>query len=129
MAAGLLLAAAGFALAAMASGPITLGVAAVAIGVGAGLVTPLGFAALAAHAPPGRTRQTMGAAEVGRELGDAGGPLLVAAIANPLGLGAGLLSLTGLLTAAACLTNRGDRLGPAGGAGEGGTLAPLGQGL
>jgi MFS transporter, DHA1 family, tetracycline resistance protein len=105
MAAGLLLAAAGFALAAVASGPVTLGVAAVAIGVGAGLVTPLGFAALAAHAPPGRTGQTMGAAEVGRELGDAGGPLLVAAIANPFGLGAGLLGLTGLLTAAGCLTN------------------------
>ena len=108
MAAGLLLAAAGFALAAVATGPVFLGAAAVAIGVGAGLVTPLGFAALAAQAPPGRTGQTMGAAEVGRELGDAGGPLLVAAIANPLGLGAGLLGLTGLLTAAGCLTNRGD---------------------
>ena len=88
MAAGLLLAAAGFALAAAVSGPVTLGIAAVAIGVGAGLVTPLGFAALAAHAPPGRTGQTMGAA-----------------IANPLGLGAGLLGLTGLLTAAGCITN------------------------
>jgi hypothetical protein len=47
----------------------------------------------------------MGAAEVGRELGDAGGQLLVAAVANPLGLGAGLLGLTGVLTAAGCLTN------------------------
>jgi MFS family permease len=105
MAAGLLLAAAGFALAAIAAGPVTLAIAAAAIGAGAGLVTPLGFATLAAHAPPGRTGQTMGAAEVGRELGDAGGPLLVAAIANPLGLTAGLLGLSGLLTAAGCLTN------------------------
>lgn len=44
----------------------------------------------------------MGAGEVGRELGDAGGPLLVGAIAGPAGLGVGLLSLAvGLLGAAA----------------------------
>lgn len=47
----------------------------------------------------------MGAAEVGRELGDAGGPLLVGALAGVagLGLGTGLLGLAGtlLLTAAA----------------------------
>ena len=35
----------------------------------------------------------MGAGEVGRELGDAGGPLLVAAMASIAGLGAGLLGL------------------------------------
>ncbi len=45
--------------------------------------------------------QTMGAAEVGRELGDAGGPLLVAATASIAGLGVGLLSLAGLLLATA----------------------------
>jgi DHA1 family tetracycline resistance protein-like MFS transporter len=49
----------------------------------------------------------MGAAEVGRELGDAGGPLLVGAIAAPAGLGIALLSLAaGLLGAAAWATTR-----------------------
>ena len=99
---GLILTAAGFAAAALLPGPAALGIAALTIGIGTGIVTPLGFAALAAAAPPGRLGQTMGAAEVGRELGDAGGPLLVGAIAAPAGLGLGLLSLaTGLLGAAA----------------------------
>ena len=103
-AAGLALAAGGFAIAAL-PGPIAVAVAAVAIGSGTGLVTPLGFAALAAAAPPGRLGQTMGAAEVGRELGDAGGPLLVGTIAATAGLGTGLLSLAaGLLGAAAWAT-------------------------
>ena len=102
IAAGLLLTAAGFVAAALLPGPAALGLAALTIGVGTGIVTPLGFAALAAAAPPGRLGQTMGAAEVGRELGDAGGPLLVGAIAGPAGLGVGLLSLAvGLLGAAA----------------------------
>jgi MFS transporter, DHA1 family, tetracycline resistance protein len=105
--AGLALAAAGFALAALLAGPAALVLAAVAIGAGTGIVTPLGFAALAAAAPPGRLGQTMGAAEVGRELGDAGGPLLVGAIAAPAGLAVGLLSLAGgLLGTAAWATAR-----------------------
>jgi DHA1 family tetracycline resistance protein-like MFS transporter len=104
---GLAFAAAGFALAALVPGPIALALAAVAIGAGTGIVTPLGFAALAAAAPPGRLGQTMGAAEVGRELGDAGGPLLVGAIAAPAGLPVGLLSLAvGLLGTAAWTTTR-----------------------
>ncbi|HEX8858878.1 MAG TPA: MFS transporter [Actinomycetes bacterium] len=101
---GLALAAAGFA-AALLPGPAAVGLAAIMIGTGTGMVTPLGFAALAAAAPPGRLGQTMGAAEVGRELGDAGGPLLVGAIAGAAGLGLGLLSLAaGLLGAAAWAT-------------------------
>jgi DHA1 family tetracycline resistance protein-like MFS transporter len=105
--AGLALAAAGFALVALLGGPAPLALAAVAIGAGTGIVTPLGFAALAAAAPAGRLGQTMGAAEVGRELGDAGGPLLVGAIATPAGLGVGLLSLAaGLLGTAAWATTR-----------------------
>jgi MFS transporter, DHA1 family, tetracycline resistance protein len=99
-AAGLTLTAAGFAAAALLPDPAALGIAALTIGVGAGIVTPLGFAALAAAAPPGRLGQTMGAAEVGRELGDAGGPLLVGAIATPAGLGLGLLSLAAALLGA-----------------------------
>jgi MFS family permease len=104
---GLALAAAGFVLAALLAGTAALVLAAVAIGVGTGIVTPLGFAALAAAAPPGRLGQTMGAAEVGRELGDAGGPLLVGAIATPAGLPVGLLGLAaGLLGTAAWTTTR-----------------------
>ncbi|MFE2510068.1 MFS transporter [Streptomyces naganishii] len=55
---------------------------AVLIGAGTGLITPLGFAALASSTPQERLGQTMGAAELGRELGDAGGPLLVAVVAS-----------------------------------------------
>jgi hypothetical protein len=79
--AGLAACAAGLDLAAFVPGlPGLLG-AAITIGLGTALITPLGFAALAASAPEGRLGQTMGAAEVGRELGDAGGPLLVGVIA------------------------------------------------
>ncbi|WP_371552700.1 MFS transporter [Streptomyces sp. NBC_00554] len=79
--AGLLLTAAGLACA-MLPGLTGVLLAAALIGVGTGLITPLGFAALAAGAPQERLGQTMGAAELGRELGDAGGPLLVAGVAT-----------------------------------------------
>jgi MFS family permease len=101
MATGLALAAAGSAAAAWIPGLPGLLAAAIGIGTGAGMVTPLGFATLSATAPAGRLGQTMGAAEVGRELGDAGGPLLVATTASLAGLGVGLLSLAGLLLATA----------------------------
>jgi MFS family permease len=107
MAAGLVLAAAGLALAALTGGSV-LGVvalvpAAAAIGAGTGLATPLGFAHLAASTPAERLGQTMGAAEVGRELGDAGGPLLVGAVAAAATLGAGLAGLAVVLGASAAL--------------------------
>jgi len=76
--------------------------AAVATGVGSALITPLGFAALAASAPPERLGATMGAAEVGRELGDAGGPLIVG-LAATASLAAGLGVLAGLLGAGAAI--------------------------
>ncbi|MGW4528812.1 MFS transporter [Amycolatopsis sp. NPDC004378] len=101
MAGGLFLAAAGMALAAVLSGVAGVLVAAVAIGAGVGLATPLGFAHLAALTPAERIGQTMGAAEVGRELGDAGGPLLVGAIATAATLGAGFLGLAALFVLAA----------------------------
>jgi MFS family permease len=72
----------------------------VAIGTGVGLTTPLGFAHLAASTPPERLGQTMGAAEIGRELGDSGGPLLVGAIAVATTLSAGFLGLAAVLVAA-----------------------------
>ncbi|WP_340385249.1 MFS transporter [Streptomyces sp. SS7] len=108
LAAGLTLTATGLACA-MLPGPAGILLAAVLTGAGTGLITPLGFAALAAHTPPERLGQTMGAAELGRELGDAGGPLLVAAVASlttlTYGFGA-LAALTGLAAAAALVHRR-----------------------
>jgi MFS family permease len=75
--------------------------AAVLIGAGTGLITPLGFAALASSTPVERLGQTMGSAEVGRELGDAGGPLLVGAIAATLSLGSGYAALAAVLAVGA----------------------------
>jgi DHA1 family tetracycline resistance protein-like MFS transporter len=106
MGVGLFLAAAGTAVAVVLPGIGGLILAAVAIGAGTGLATPVAFAHLAATTPPERLGQTMGAAEVGRELGDAGGPLLVGAIAAASTLGLGLGALAVLLTATAALVAR-----------------------
>lgn len=94
IASGLLVTAAGLGLAALGGVAAVVG-GAVLIGVGTGLITPVAFAALAGATPAARLGQTMGAAEIGRELGDAGGPLLVAGVASAstLGYGYGLLAL------------------------------------
>ncbi|WP_020136927.1 MFS transporter [Streptomyces sp. 351MFTsu5.1] len=94
--AGLLVTAAGLACARL---PGLAGVlcAAALIGAGTGLITPLGFATLASSTPPERLGQTMGSAELGRELGDAGGPLLVAAVATATTLTYGYAVLAVLL--------------------------------
>ncbi|MBB5957937.1 MFS family permease [Saccharothrix tamanrassetensis] len=97
MTTGLLLAAAGYTIAATLPVLPTTFAAAVVIGVGTGVVTPLAFAALAAATPPGRLGQTMGSAEVGRELGDAGGPLLVGGVAVLTTLSGSLLGLAAVL--------------------------------
>ncbi|RAS65785.1 putative MFS family arabinose efflux permease [Lentzea atacamensis] len=91
--AGVLTAAAGFVAAAVIPGLAGALVAALLIGAGSGAVTPLAFAALATATPEERLGQTMGSAEVGRELGDAGGPLLVGGLASLASLPAGLLGL------------------------------------
>lgn len=101
MTVGLLLAAAGFTLAAVLQGLVGILLAAAVIGVGSGLVTPLAFAALAASTPPERLGQTMGSAEIGRELGDAGGPLIVGGIAVITTMAGGLLGLAALFAVAA----------------------------
>ncbi|MGZ0145848.1 MFS transporter [Kribbella sp. WER1] len=93
---GLGLAAAGFVCAAL-PGVVFLLIAAALIGAGTGVITPLGFAALAASTSPERMGQTMGTAELGRELGDAGGPLLVAAVASIAVLDAGYVVLAVVL--------------------------------
>jgi MFS family permease len=95
---GLLITAAGLA-AATLPGVVGVLLAAALIGVGTGLITPLGFAALAASTPQERMGQTMGSAELGRELGDAGGPLLVAGVATASTLSAGYVALAALVAA------------------------------
>ena len=100
--AGLLITATGLA-AATLPGLAGVLLAAGLIGVGTGLITPLGFAALAASTPEERMGQTMGAAELGRELGDAGGPLLVAGVATVSTLAFGYAALAALLAAGSLL--------------------------
>lgn len=81
----------------------TLYVSAVGLGAGIGITTPLGFAHLAATTPAERMGRTMGAAEIGREIGDAGGPLLVGGIAAAASLAAGLGTLAVVLAGMAAL--------------------------
>lgn len=102
---GLILTAAGVA-AAMIPGIPGLVLAAVGIGTGTGIITPVAFAALAASTPPERLGQTMGSAEIGRELGDAGGPLLVGALATAVSLTAGYGALALLTAALAIISQR-----------------------
>jgi MFS family permease len=106
MAVGLASAAAGAALAAFSGFPLLLVPATVGLGVGTALISPVGFAHLADHTPVEHLGQTMGSAEIGRELGDAGGPLLVGGIAAVGGLTAGFVGLAALLLAGATMINR-----------------------
>lgn len=103
MAAGLALIGAAVAALALAPGTVTLYIVAAVFGAGIGITTPLGFAHLAATTPPERMGRTMGAAEMGRELGDAGGPLLVGGIAAAASLAVGLGVLAIVLAAMAVL--------------------------
>jgi MFS family permease len=102
--AGAVLTALGVATPLAVAGLTGLLVTAVTIGLGTGLVTPLAFAALAAASPPQRLGQTMGSAEIGRELGDAGGPILVGALGAAFGLASGLAGLAVLLGLVAAVT-------------------------
>nr|WP_307333600.1 MFS transporter [Microbacterium sp. SORGH_AS_1204] len=72
---------AGLALVALTPSLPTLFVAAVLVGLGVGVITPLGFARLVATTPQDRMGRTMGSAELGREIGDACGPIVVGAVA------------------------------------------------
>ncbi|MFJ4208198.1 MFS transporter [Paenarthrobacter sp. NPDC089675] len=87
-------------LAGLAPGPVAIYAAAVFIGMGIGVATPLAFAHLADATPKERLGRTMGSAELGRELGDAGGPLLVGAVAVTAGLPWGLGALAAVVAAA-----------------------------
>jgi MFS family permease len=101
MKAGLFLTAGGMGILALAPGSNTVFISAVLIGAGVGTATPLAFAHLADTTPRERMGRTMGSAELGRELGDAGGPLLVGSLATLAGLPLGLGALALLLAAAA----------------------------
>ena len=103
MAVGLFLIAAAIAALAILPLPATLYLAAVVLGMGIGIATPLGFAHLAGTTPPERMGRTMGTAELGREIGDAGGPLIVGGIAAALSLAAGLWTLALLVAGCAAL--------------------------
>jgi len=99
---GLVAAAAGLVLLAAAPNAGALFISAIAVGIMVGIVPPLAFAHLADNTPEERMGRTMGNAELGRELGDAGGPLLVGAIASAWTLPAALSVLAGIsLTAGA----------------------------
>ncbi|MCU1524793.1 MAG: major facilitator superfamily 1 [Microbacteriaceae bacterium] len=93
MASGILVIALAVALVAIVPSPAVLYLAALCLGLGIGTSTALGFAHLAATIPPERMGRTMGTAELGREVGDAGGPLLVGAVATAAGLATGLGAL------------------------------------
>ncbi|GAA1462362.1 hypothetical protein GCM10009603_30560 [Nocardiopsis exhalans] len=84
---------------ALAPQAVTLFASAAVMGLMVGVVTPLAFAHLAESTPEERLGRTMGNAELGREIGDAGGPLVVGAIATATSLPVALTAL-----AAASLT-------------------------
>lgn len=102
-AAGLFLAAAALVLLAVAPGAVTMLIAAAAFGLMTGIVTPLAFAHLADVTPDARMGRTMGSAELGREIGDAGGPLLVGAVATAWTLPAALAVLGGVSAASGAI--------------------------
>ncbi|WP_407937153.1 MFS transporter [Kineosporia babensis] len=109
---GLFITAGGLAFA-MVPGLTGILIAAALIGAGTGMVTPLGFAALAASTPEERMGQTMGSAELGRELGDAGGPLLVAGVAAASALVWGWAALAVIVGLGALIASLGGRRAPA----------------
>jgi MFS family permease len=93
MALGLAIITAGILVAALLPALPGLYVAAGLLGIGIGIATPFAFAHLADATPPERMGRTMGTAELGRELGDAGGPLLVGGVAVVATLPIGLTAL------------------------------------
>ena len=103
---GLGLLTSGLLVAALIPHPVAVFVAALVLGTGIGVVTPLAFSHLSATTPPQRIGRTMGTAEIGREAGDAAGPLLVGSIGSALGLPVGLVALAALALTAGALSLR-----------------------
>ncbi|MGN7978574.1 MFS transporter [Microbacterium sp. 22195] len=73
------------------------------VGAGVGLATPVAFSHLAASTPEERMGRTMGSAELGRELGDAGGPLVAGAVGTASVPGVGLIVVAALTAGAGAL--------------------------
>lgn len=92
--------------------PIALYAAALLIGVAVGVATPLAYSHLAATTPAERLGRTMGNAELGREVGDAGGPLLIGIIGTLAGLPLALGTLALLIATAGAATARSLRPDP-----------------
>ena len=109
-AAALAVCAAGFLLA-LTGSLAALIAGAILIGAGVATATPAGFARLAAITPTEQLGRTMGTAEAGRELGDAGGPVLVGAF-GLISLTAGLGALAAALLVCAGLAAPRNRTGP-----------------
>ena len=74
-----------------------------------GSATPVAFSHLAASTPEERMGRTMGSAELGRELGDAGGPLIAGAVGTASVAGLGLLAVAALTAGAGALAALGLR--------------------
>ncbi len=87
---GLVVTAGGFVLVAVVPSVVGIYLGALLIGVGIGATTPAAFTVLASSTPQHRLGRTMGNAELGREIGDAGGPLAAGAIIGAAGLPIGL---------------------------------------
>lgn len=98
---GLVVTAAGVFLAVVPLGLVALYAAAVVIGLGIGATTPFAFATLADSTPPERMGRTMGSAELGREVGDSAGALIVGGLATAFALPVGLAALGGATAAVA----------------------------
>lgn len=75
----------------------------VLVGAGVGSATPVAFSHLAASTPEERMGRTMGSAELGRELGDAGGPLIAGAVGTASVPGVGLTAVAVLTAGAGAL--------------------------
>jgi MFS family permease len=100
-----------FAVVAIFPSAVAMFVAAAIAGAGVALLTPVAFAFLATSTPPERLGRTMGSAELGRETGDAVGPLLVGSIGSavslPLGFGAFAVVAAAVVVAAARVPDAG----------------------
>ena len=82
---------------------VALVITALLVGAGVGLATPVAFSHLAASTPEERMGRTMGSAELGRELGDAGGPLVAGAVGTASVPGVGLIVVAALTAGAGAL--------------------------
>jgi MFS family permease len=96
--------AAAFLVVAVAPSAVAVFIAALLAGVGVATLTPVAFAHLAGTTPPDRLGRTMGSAELGRETGDAVGPLVVGGVGSAIGLPFGfaafaVVALVGTLVA------------------------------